>query len=58
MLGMEILRDRKASKLYLSQKRYIEKILCRFNMQNAKPISTPIAAHFRISSALSPQSDD
>ncbi|KAG8500580.1 hypothetical protein CXB51_002706 [Gossypium anomalum] len=28
ILGMEILRDRKASKLYLSQKGYIEKVLC------------------------------
>ncbi|KAG8499034.1 hypothetical protein CXB51_005442 [Gossypium anomalum] len=37
ILGMEILKDRKASKLYLSQKGYIEKVLCRFNMQSAKP---------------------
>ncbi|KAG8491868.1 hypothetical protein CXB51_015214 [Gossypium anomalum] len=58
ILGMKILRDRKASKLYLSQKGYIEKVLCRFNMQSAKPVSTPLAAHFRLSSALSPQSDD
>ncbi|KAG8501467.1 hypothetical protein CXB51_003773 [Gossypium anomalum] len=58
ILRMEILRDRKASKLYLSQKGYIEKVLCRFNMQSAKPVSTPLAAHFRLSSALSPQSDD
>ena len=58
ILGMEILRDRKASKLYLSQKGYIEKVLCRFNMQSAKPVSNPLAAHFRLSSALSPQSDD
>ncbi|KAG8474280.1 hypothetical protein CXB51_033820 [Gossypium anomalum] len=58
ILGMEILRDRKASKLYLSQKGYIEKVLCRFNMQSAKPVSTPLAAHFRLSTALSPQSDD
>ncbi|KAG8475483.1 hypothetical protein CXB51_032327 [Gossypium anomalum] len=58
ILGMEILRDRKVSKLYLSQKGYIEKVLCRFNMQSAKPVSTPLAAHFRLSSALSPQSDD
>ncbi|KAG8482658.1 hypothetical protein CXB51_023976 [Gossypium anomalum] len=56
--GMEILRDRKTSKLYLSQKGYIEKLLCRFNMRSAKPVSTPLAAHFRLSSALSPQSDD
>ena len=58
ILGMEILRDGKAGKLYLSQKAYIEKVLHRFNMHNAKPISTPLAAHFRLSSALSPQSDD
>ncbi|KAG8501080.1 hypothetical protein CXB51_003194 [Gossypium anomalum] len=58
ILGMEILRDRKTSKLYLSQKGYIEKALCRFNMQSAKPVSTLLAAHFRLSSVLSPQSDD
>ncbi|KAG8488067.1 hypothetical protein CXB51_018276 [Gossypium anomalum] len=54
ILGIEILRDRKTSKLYLSQKGYIEKLLCRFNMRSAKPVSTPLAAHFRLSSALSP----
>ncbi|KAG8472495.1 hypothetical protein CXB51_034177 [Gossypium anomalum] len=58
ILGMDILKDRKTCKLYLSQKGYIEKVLCRFNMQSAKPISTPLAAHFRLSSALTPQSDD
>ncbi|KAG8477230.1 hypothetical protein CXB51_031112 [Gossypium anomalum] len=58
ILGMEILRDRKVSKLYLSQKGYIEKVLCRFSMQSAKPISTPLAAHFRLSSALSPELND
>ncbi|KAG8477766.1 hypothetical protein CXB51_027752 [Gossypium anomalum] len=58
ILGMEILRDRKASKLYLSQKEYIEKVLCRFNMQSAKPVSTPLVAHFRLSSTLSPQLND
>ncbi|KAG8490441.1 hypothetical protein CXB51_016092 [Gossypium anomalum] len=58
ILGIEILRDRKTSKLYLSQKGYIEKLLCRFNIRSAKPVSTPLAAHFRLSSTLSPQSDD
>ncbi|KAG8493469.1 hypothetical protein CXB51_010771 [Gossypium anomalum] len=58
ILGMEILRDRKKSKLYLSQKGYIEKVLYRFNMQSVKPVSTPLVAHFRLSSALSPQSDE
>ena len=58
ILGMEILRDRQVGKLHLSQKMYIEKVLHRFNMQNAKPVSTPLAAHFRLSIALSPQSQD
>ena len=41
ILGMEIVRDRKAGSLYLSQKRYIEKVLHKFNMYNCKPVSTP-----------------
>jgi hypothetical protein len=40
ILGMVIVRDRKFGLLYLSQKSYIEKVLRRSNMQNAKPVST------------------
>ena len=47
-----------AGKLSLSQKEYIEKVLRRFNMQNVKPVTTPLAAHFRLSSALCPQSNE
>jgi hypothetical protein len=57
ILGMEISRDRKSGKLYLSQRGYIEKVLRRFNMHNAKPVSTPLAAHFRLSSDLCLDSD-
>ena len=56
ILGMEIRRDRKGGKLYLSQRSYIEKVLERFGMQNAKPVSTPLASHFRLSAQHSPQS--
>jgi len=52
ILGMEVVRDRKSSKLYLSPRGYIEKVLRRFNMHNAKPMSTSLATHFRLSSAL------
>ena len=34
------------------------KDLHKFNMQNAMPVSTPLAAYFRRSSALSPQLED
>ena len=57
IIGMEIIRERQSGKLYLSQKGYIEKVLRRFNMHDAKPVSTPLASHFRLSSALCPESD-
>ena len=58
ILGMRILRDRKAGILKLSQEQYIEKVLCRFNMQNAKPVKTPLAAHFKLSSEHSPKTEE
>jgi hypothetical protein len=46
ILGMEIIRYRKFVLLYLSQKNYIEKVLHRLNMNNVKPVSTPLSPHF------------
>lgn len=57
ILGMEISRDRPSGKVYLSQKGYIDKGLRHFNMHNAKPVSTLLAAHFKLSSTLCPKSD-
>jgi len=58
ILGMEIRRDRQAGKLFLSQQRYIEKVLDRFNMNDCKPVSTPLAAHFKLSSDLCPDTKE
>ena len=49
ILGMRITRDRKNRKLTLSQNEYIQKVLKRFNMHNAEPVSTPFASHFKLS---------
>jgi hypothetical protein len=57
ILGMEITRDRSKRKLFLSQKSFAEKVLRRFGMEKAKVVSTPLAAHFKLSAALSPKSD-
>ncbi|VVA10754.1 PREDICTED: Retrovirus-related Pol poly from [Prunus dulcis] len=54
ILGMSISRDRKNRKLRLSQESYIEKVLKRFNMDKAKPVSTPFPSHFKLSSKQSP----
>ena len=48
ILGMHILRDRKVKKLWLSQEKYIERVLERFNMKHAKPVSTSLGAHFKL----------
>lgn len=45
---MEIASDRKARKLWLSQEKYIERVLDRFNMKHAKHVSTPLATHFKL----------
>src|SRR3954452_6767887 len=58
ILGMEIKRDRKSSLLFLSQEKYIEKVLHRFNIHDAKSVSTPIASHFKLLALQYPTSDD
>ena len=42
ILGMEIKRDRAKKRLWLSQQKYIEGILKRFNMQDCKLVKVPI----------------
>ena len=42
MLGIEIARDRKNRKLYISQQQYISEILERFNMSESQVVSTPM----------------
>ena len=58
ILGMEIFRDRSNGKMWLSQQKYIEKILLRFGMNNAKPVSVPLASHFKLSSSLCPNTNE
>ena len=42
ILGMCVKRDRKSRTLPLSQPKYLEGILKRFNMDKCKPVSTPL----------------
>ena len=58
ILGMEITRDRTSGLLFLSQQNYIKKILHRFNMHDAKPVSTPIAFHFKLSATQCASTDE
>lgn len=58
ILGMRIRRDVKSGTLMLSQAEYIAKVLARFNMENAKPVSTPLGVHFRLSKEQSPKTEE
>jgi hypothetical protein len=42
ILGMEIKRNQKRRKLWLNQRKYVETILQRFNMQECKLVKVPI----------------
>jgi len=56
ILGMEITRDRGSSRLWLSQENYILKVLERFNMAEARPVTALLAGHFKLSSKQYQQS--
>jgi hypothetical protein len=58
ILGMGVQRDGENGKLWLSQQKYMEKILMRFKMYIVKPINIPIAFHCKISSSLCPSSKE
>jgi len=48
-LGMEIKRDWENRKLWLNQRKYVETILQRFNMQDSKPVKVPILVGVKLS---------
>ena len=57
ILGMRIIRDRKNKRLWLSQEKYIKKVLDKCNMKDAKLVGTPLPTHFKLSIELCPNDD-
>ena len=55
ILGMKISWYRSAGTLNLSQELYIEKVLSRFRVNDAKPRTTPLANHVKLSKEQSPK---
>ena len=58
ILGMEIKRDRAKRKLWLNQRKYVETILQRFNMQDSKLVKVPIPVGVRLSTAQCPKTQE
>ncbi|KAL6313001.1 hypothetical protein AAG906_012438 [Vitis piasezkii] len=57
ILGIKISRNKTNGKLWLSQESYIEKVLGKFNMGKAKPVSSSLGSHLKLSSKQSPSSE-
>ena len=55
ILGMRISRDRSEGIMNLSQEKYIEKLLSKFNAGNAKTRNTPLGTHLKFSKKKSSQ---
>ena len=59
ILDMEIARDRQRGTLCLTQRQYLKKVLQRFGMsENTKPVSTPLAPHFKLSASQCPKTEE
>ena len=58
ILGMEINRDRSTGRLKLSQENYVLKMLERLNMAKARPVTTLLPGHFRLSSSQYPNLEE
>ena len=49
IIGMRITKDKANGKLKLSQIEYVKKVLNKYNMNEAKLVSTPLDSNFRLS---------
>eukprot|EP00253_Pinus_taeda_P035585 PITA_35585 len=58
ILGMEIKRDRTKRKLWLNQRKYVEEILYRFNMQDSKSVKVPIPVGVKLSVEQCPKTQE
>ena len=55
VLGMEIERNRRSDNVSLTQKRYLQKVLQRFNINgDVKSVSTRLSPHFKLKITMSP----
>ena len=58
ILGMRIIKDKANGTLKLSQSEHVKKVLSKFNMNEAKLVSTPLGSHFKLSKKQSPKTEE
>ena len=57
ILGMHIVRDRTKDVLWLSQRKYVTKILERFNMSEAKPVRFALPTNCKFNARQCPKGE-
>lgn len=57
ILRKEIKRNISKGTMFLSQERYLRKVLSAFEMNNAKPVQLPLASRFKLSNLQCPQTE-
>jgi len=57
-LGLEITRDRSQRQLTIHQQRYIDRILDRYGMNDARPIATPLDPHTKLLAGTKTDGED
>ena len=58
ILGMHIVRDRTQKVLWLSQQKYVTKILERFNILDAKPVGSVLPTNCRLNAKQCPKGQE
>jgi hypothetical protein len=58
LLGIEVIRDRKSGSINLSQQAYIGQLLKRFNLQDVKPVMTPLSSGICLTQDNSPTTEE
>lgn len=58
ILGIGVERQGLTGSICLSQKKYIKELVAKFNMEDAKPTSTPMETNMKITKEMSPKSED
>ncbi|KAH9716242.1 hypothetical protein KPL71_021390 [Citrus sinensis] len=58
ILGVDLRRNRSEGLVFLSQEKYLKKILETFDMEDSKPVQGPLAAHFKLCNLYCPKSEE
>ena len=57
ILGITILRNKSNFIMKLYQAPYLQKVIARFSMENAKEVTVPLRGHFKLSADQCPSTE-